>query len=56
VRDVEAYSKLTGLKKSLVNKNALYSVLLISINEDKEIKKFWENEIIEKQTIIVKAA
>ena len=56
MRDVEAYSNLTGLKKGQVIKNALYSVLLISINEDEEIKKFWENEIIEKLTTIVKAA
>lgn len=56
IRDVEAYSNLTGLKKSKVVKNALYSVLLISINEDREIKKFWEQEILEKLTIIVKAA
>lgn len=56
MRDVEAYSKLTGLKKSLVIKNALYSVLLISINEDHEIKKFWENEILQKLTTIIKAA
>jgi len=56
MRDVEAYSNLTGLKKGQVIKNALYSVLLISINEDEEIKKFWENEIIEKLTTIVRAA
>lgn len=56
MRDVEAYSKLTGLKKPNVVKNALYSVLLISINEDEEIKKFWEKEILEKLTTIFKAA
>jgi hypothetical protein len=56
MRDVEAYAKLTGLKKSKVVKNALYSVLLISINEDKEIKHFWEQEILDKLTTIVKAA
>lgn len=56
MRDVEAYSNLTELKKGHVIKNALYSVLLISINEDEDIKKFWENEIIEKLTTIIKAA
>lgn len=56
MRDIEAYSNLTGLKKGQVIRNALYSVLLISINEDEEIKNFWENEIIEKLTTIVKAA
>lgn len=56
MRDIEAYSNLTGLKKGQVIKNALYSVLLISINEDETIKKFWEDEIIEKLTTIVKAA
>lgn len=56
MRDVEAYSKITELSKGRVVKNALYSVLLISINEDDEIKKFWEKEILEKITTIVKAA
>jgi hypothetical protein len=56
IRDVEAYSQLTGLPKSKVILNALYSVLLISINEDAEIKRFWEEEIVEKITTIVKAA
>ncbi len=56
MRDVEAYANLTGLKKCNVLKNALYSVLLISINEDDEIRDFWENEILEKITSIVKAA
>ena len=56
MRDVEAYSNLTGFKKSKVLKNALYSVLLISINEDEEIKRFWEKELLEKLTIIIKAA
>lgn len=56
MRDVEAYSQLTNLSKGKIIKNALYSVLLISINEDEEIKKFWENEILEKITTIVKAA
>lgn len=56
MRDVEAYAKLTGLKKCNVVKNALYSVLLISINEDSEIRAFWEREILEKITTIVKAA
>lgn len=56
MRDIEAYSNLTGLKKGNVIKNALFSILLISINEDEEIKKFWENEIIEKLATIAKAA
>jgi len=56
IRDVEAYANLTGFKRSKVVKNALYSVLLISINSDKEIKKFWEEEILEQLTTIVKAA
>ena len=56
MRDIEAYSRLTGLKNGQIIRNALYSVLLISINEDEEIKKIWENEIIEKLTTIVKAA
>lgn len=56
MRDVEAYSKLTGLKKSAVVQNAIYSVLLISINEDEEIKKFWEDVILEQLTTIAKAA
>jgi uncharacterized protein YggT (Ycf19 family) len=56
MRDIEAYAQLTKLSKGKVLKNALYSVLLISINEDEEIKKFWEKEILEKITTIVKAA
>lgn len=56
MRDVEAYSNLTGMKKGQVIRNALYSVLLISIHEDEEIKKFWENEIIENLTFVAKAA
>lgn len=56
MRDIEAYSNLTGLKKSKVIKNALYSVLLISINEDAEIKQFWEDLILEQITTIAKAA
>ena len=56
MRDVEAYSNLTGLKKSQVIKNALYSILLISIKEDAEIKKFWEEKILTKLTAIAKAA
>lgn len=56
MRDIEAYAQLTNLSKGKVIKNALYSVLLISINEDQEIKKFWEKEILEKITTIVKAA
>ena len=55
MRDVEAYANLTGLKKSNVVKNALYSILLLSINEDKEIKKFWETQILERLQMIVKA-
>lgn len=56
MRDVEAYSQLTEMAKGKIIKNALYSVLLISINEDEEIKKFWQKEILEKITTIVKAA
>ncbi len=56
MRDIESYAQLTKLSKGKVVKNALYSVLLISINEDEEIKKFWEKEILEKITTIVKAA
>lgn len=56
MRDVEAYAQLTKHPKGKVVKNALYSVLVISINEDEEIKKFWEKEILEKITTIVKAA
>lgn len=56
MREVEAYSSLTGLKKCNVVKNALYSVLLLSINEDKEIQECWETEILSKISTIVKAA
>jgi hypothetical protein len=56
MRDIEAYAQVTKLPKGKVVKNALYSVLLISINEDEEIKKYWEKEILEKITTIVKAA
>ncbi|MBT7608340.1 MAG: hypothetical protein HN576_01200 [Bacteriovoracaceae bacterium] len=56
IRDIEAYSNLSGYKRSKVVKNALYSVLLISINEDEEIKNFWEQEILSQLTNIVKAA
>ena len=56
MRDVEAYSSLTRLKKSAVVQNALYSILLISINEDAEIKKFWEDIILGQLTTIAKAA
>ena len=56
MRDVEAYSVLTGLKKSAVVQNALYSVLLISINEDQNVREFWESEILDQLTLIAKAA
>jgi hypothetical protein len=56
MRDIEAYASLTGLKKSAVVQNALYSVLLISINEDTEIKKFWEEVILGQLSTIAKAA
>lgn len=56
MRDVESYSQLTGQKKGQVVKNALYSVLLISINEDDEIRRFWEQEVLEKISTIIKAA
>ncbi|GEM_PF-2113101 len=56
MRDVESYSKLTKLKKSAAVQNALYSVLLISINEDEEIKKYWEEVILGQLTAIAKAA
>jgi hypothetical protein len=56
MRDIEAYSQLTGLKKSAVIQNALYSVLLISINEDFEIKKFWNEVILTQIMLIAKAA
>lgn len=56
MRDIESYSKLTGLKKSTAVKNALYSVLLISINEDEEIKKYWKEVILAQLTTIAKAA
>ena len=56
MRDVESYSILTQLKKSAVIQNALYSVLLIYIHEDTEVKKYWEEIILEKLTTIAKAA
>jgi len=56
MRDVESYSRLTELKKSAIIQNALYSVLLISINEDKEIKKYWEEVILKQLATIAKAA
>ena len=56
MRDIESYSKLTGLRKSAVVQNALYSVLLISINEDEEIKKYWEGVILDQLATIAKAA
>lgn len=56
MRDVEAYSNLTGLKKGDVIRNSLYSTLLLFINEDEEVKKFWDTEVMEKLTTIVKAA
>lgn len=56
MRDVESYSKLTGLKKSVAIQNALYSILLLSVNEDKEIQKYWEEVILGQLTTIAKAA
>lgn len=56
MRDVEAYSNLTGLKKGDVIRNSLYSTLLLFINEDEEVKKFWDTEVMEKLTTIIKAA
>ena len=56
MRDIESYSKMTGLKKSQAVQNALYSVLLISINEDDEIKKYWEEVILSQLEAIAKAA
>jgi hypothetical protein len=56
MRDIESYSKITGLKKSAAIQNALYSVLLLSINEDEEIKKYWEEVILGQLTTIAKAA
>lgn len=56
MRDVEAYSHVTGLKKSHVIKNALYSLLLISIHEDENLRLFWENELINQLRTMMKAA
>lgn len=56
LRDVEAYANLTGLKKCNVVQNSLYSVLLISIAQNKDIHHFWEQEILTKLTTIAKAA
>lgn len=56
MRVLEAYSKLTGLKKSKVVQNALYSVFLLSINEDDQIKKFWNEEILAKLKQMARAA
>lgn len=56
MRDIESYSELTGLKKSAIVTNAIYSVLLISINEDEEIRKFWEKEVLGQISNILKAA
>lgn len=56
MRSVDAYSSLTGLKKSKVIKNAIFSVLLLSINEDEEIKEFWETMILQQITTMAKAA
>jgi hypothetical protein len=56
MRDIESYSRLSGLKKSAIIQNAIYSVLLVSINEDEEIKKYWEEVILKQLTTIAKAA
>ncbi|MFY7994381.1 MAG: hypothetical protein ACOVP4_13880 [Bacteriovoracaceae bacterium] len=56
IRAIESYSKITGLKKSQAVQNALYSVLLISINEDDEIKRYWEEVILSQLETIAKAA
>jgi hypothetical protein len=56
MRDVIAYSNLTEMTKSKAIKNALYSVLLISINEDKELKNYWEDVILKELMMMVKAA
>lgn len=56
MRDVESYACLTGLKKSAVLQNALYSILLLSIHEDDEIKCFWEEVVLGQLMIIAKAA
>jgi hypothetical protein len=56
MRDIESYSRMTRLKKSQAVQNALYSVLLISINEDEQIKKYWEEVILGQLATIAKAA
>lgn len=56
MRDLVSYSNLTGLKRSAAVQNALYSVLLISLNEDSEVKSFWEKIILGQINTIVKAA
>lgn len=56
MRDIESYARMTGLKKSQAVQNALYSVLLISINEDEQIKKYWEEVILGQLATIAKAA
>jgi hypothetical protein len=56
MRDIESYSRITGLKKSASIQNALYIVLLLSINKDEEIKKYWEDVILGQLTTIAKAA
>ena len=56
MREIESYSRLTKLKKSRAVQNALYCVLLISINEDVEIKKYWEEVILGQLETIIKAA
>lgn len=56
MRDIIAYTNLTEMTKSQAIKNALYSVLLISINEDEELKKYWKDVLLRELTLMVKAA
>ena len=56
IRDVVSYSNISKQKHCKVIQNSLYAVLLISISEDIEIKKYWENEVLSQICTIVKAA
>lgn len=56
MKDILATANLFGVKPSKVIEESLYRMLILSINEDDDMKKFWESLILSRVEIILKSA
>ena len=55
MRDLLAYSQLFDVKPSEIIENFIYRMILLSINEDEQMKAYW-NSILKSVEMILKAA